>query len=62
MWVNSDIFEVENWCSKSFTLSCVLVNKEEKFRCRVCTVYGAACDERKQEFLDELHECLSYNI
>jgi exonuclease III len=32
-----------------------------KFRCRVCTVYGAAYEEKKQEFLDELQVCLTKN-
>jgi exonuclease III len=59
---NSDIFEVEIWCIKKFSINSVVVNKKDKFKCRICVVYGAVDEENKQEFLDELHDCVvEYN-
>jgi endonuclease/exonuclease/phosphatase family metal-dependent hydrolase len=55
---NSDIFEVENCCIKIFSISIVVVNKKDMFKCRICVVYGAADEENKQEFLDELYDCV----
>jgi hypothetical protein len=57
--VNRDIFEAGNWVIKEFTISCELVNKKDGFRCRICVIYGASSDERRHEFVDELHEVLN---
>jgi hypothetical protein len=35
------------------------VNKKDGFRSRICIVYGASSDERRHEFMDELHETLN---
>jgi hypothetical protein len=56
MGVNADLFEVVNWDVRNFSISCVLVNKRNKMRCRICTVYGSTYEEKKQYFIDELHD------
>jgi hypothetical protein len=37
-------------------VSVVVRNKISDFTCRITTVYGSAYEERKQEFISELHE------
>jgi exonuclease III len=56
MGVNYDIFDVDIWDIRTFSISCVLVNKKDKMRSRICTVYGSAYEEKKQDFIDELQE------
>jgi exonuclease III len=60
MGVNDDIFEMINWEVRNFSVSCVVVNKIDKLKSRICTVYGPPYEEKKQEFLDELCELGSY--
>jgi hypothetical protein len=38
MGVNYDIFDVDIWDIRTFSISCVLVNKKDKMRSRICTV------------------------
>jgi hypothetical protein len=60
MGVNDDIFEMINWEVRNFSVSCVVVNKIDKLKSRICTVYEPAYEEKKQEFLAELCELGSY--
>jgi hypothetical protein len=60
MGLDSDVFEVIRWSIKDYSVSYEVINKKEKFRCVIVTVYGAAYEEKKQEFIDELYSiCLN---
>jgi hypothetical protein len=50
------MFEVIAWEIKIFSVSVVLKNKISEVICRITTVYGFAYEERKHEFISELHE------
>jgi hypothetical protein len=50
------LFEVIAWEIKTFSVSVVLKNKISEAICRITTVYGSAYEERKHEFISELHE------
>jgi hypothetical protein len=54
--VNCDLFDIIAWEIKKFSVSVVVRNKIYDFTCRITTVYGSAYEERKQEFVSELHE------
>jgi hypothetical protein len=53
--VNKDVFEVENWVIREFSVSCDVVDKNGGFKGRITTIYGAADDSRRQEFIEEIH-------
>jgi exonuclease III len=60
MGLDSDVFEVIRWDINDYSVSREVINKKEKFRCVIVTVYGAAYEEKKQEFIDELYSiCLN---
>jgi hypothetical protein len=54
--VNYDLFDIIAWEIKIFSVSVVVRNKISNFTCRITIVYGSAYEERKQEFISELHE------
>jgi hypothetical protein len=56
--VNIDMFEVGDWVIKNFSISCELVNKKDGFKSRICIVYGASSDDKREEFIDELHRLI----
>jgi hypothetical protein len=56
MGVNFDIFAVDSSDIRTFSFSCVLINKKDKMRSIICIVYGSAYEEKKQDFIDELNE------
>jgi hypothetical protein len=61
--INSDMFEVDNWLTGEFFISCDIVNWRDKFKSRLCVVYQAAYEEKKQGFVDELYDfCRKTNI
>jgi hypothetical protein len=53
--VNNDLFDVLSWNIGDFYISCDVVNKKDGFISRMCSVYGAAYEEKKQAFIDELY-------
>jgi hypothetical protein len=53
------MFEVINWDMGSYYISCDVSRKKDKLNFKICVVYGAAYEEKKQEFLDELHGLLT---
>jgi hypothetical protein len=57
--INCDMFEVINWDMGSYYISCDVSRKKDKLNFKICVVYGAAYEEKKQEFLDELHGLLT---
>jgi hypothetical protein len=60
MGVNADMFEVVSWDVRNFSISCVVVNKRDKVRSRICIVYGSAYEEKKHEFINEMHDLGSH--
>lgn len=52
--IDLDIFYIITWNVSSFCISCDIKSKMDSFVQKVVAVYGPACDEPKQEFLDEL--------
>jgi hypothetical protein len=56
--VDSDMFRVYGWVIRNFSISCDIVDKKDDFKCRITIVYGAAYEDKKQDFLDELHRCM----
>jgi hypothetical protein len=60
--VNSDVFEVHRWTARKFSMSCDVTSKSDKFRCRITTMYGVAYDEKKQEFINELHDSMTESL
>jgi endonuclease/exonuclease/phosphatase (EEP) superfamily protein YafD len=58
MGVDGDLFEIEKWIKNEFSIRCDVISKSEGYKCRITTVYGAAEEERTQEFVDELHNSL----
>jgi hypothetical protein len=59
MGVSNDLFEVGNLITREFSISCDVVYKKDGFKCCLCTVYGAAYEEKKKEFLDELYTLMA---
>jgi hypothetical protein len=55
MGLDSDVFEVIRWDINDYSVSYEVINKKEKFRCVIVTAYGAAYEEKKQKFIDELY-------
>jgi hypothetical protein len=58
MGANSDVCEVDGWSVRNFSISCDVTSKRDKFRCKITTIYGASYDEKKQEFINELHDSM----
>jgi exonuclease III len=57
MGFGENIFDIEGWVIRRFSMSCDVINKRDINKFRVTTVYGAA-EEDKQDFLDELHKSM----
>ena len=54
MGINQEYFEVENIEDGDFHIKFVLKNKVDGFRWALLSVYGAAQEEYKEQFLAEL--------
>ena len=54
MGINKDCFEVENIVDGDYHIKFVLRNKIDGFRWALLSVYGAAQEEQKENFLSEL--------
>jgi hypothetical protein len=54
--INGDLFEIISWEVKIFSDSVVVKNKIIDFVYRITTVYDSTHEEKKQEFISELHE------
>ena len=54
MGINQEYFEVENIEDGDFHIKFVLKNKVDGFRWALLSVYGAAQEEYKEQFLSEL--------
>jgi len=54
MGINQDCFEVENIVDGDYHIKFVLRNKIDGFRWALLSVYGAAQEEQKENFLSEL--------
>jgi hypothetical protein len=54
--INADLLEVLAWEIKTFSVSAVVKNRRNDYICRITTVYGSAYEDKKQEFISELHE------
>jgi exonuclease III len=57
--VRDSMLSIYNVKLHSFSISCVLHEKAKKFRWKLLVVYGPAYDDKKIEFIDELHNILS---
>ena len=53
--VDADIFEVLQWSSLNYSVSCNLKVKSSGTCFRVIAVYGSPYEEGKEKFLSELH-------
>jgi hypothetical protein len=51
--------DVANIKLHTFTVSCVLNEKNQNFSWKLLVVYGPAYEDRKVEFIDELHSIIS---
>jgi hypothetical protein len=59
MGLDTDVFYVNKWDIREFSIGCEVVNRRENFVCNLVTVYGYAYEEKKQDLIDELHNiCL----
>jgi hypothetical protein len=54
--INLDLFDTISWEIKNFSLSVVARNKLADIVVRITTVYGSLYEEKKDEFISELHE------
>jgi hypothetical protein len=54
-----DSVVVNNICVHSFSVSCVLQEKAHNFSWKLLVVYGPAYEDKKIEFIDELHSIVS---
>jgi hypothetical protein len=54
--INVDLLEVLSWEFKVFSVSAIVKNRRNDFICRITTVYGSSYEEKKHEFIPELHE------
>jgi hypothetical protein len=54
--INADLLEVLAWEIKTFSVSAVVKKRRNDYICRITTVYGSAYEDKKQEFISELHE------
>jgi hypothetical protein len=54
--IKADLLEVLSWEIKTFSVSVVGKNRRNDLICRIITVYGSSYEEKKQEFISELHE------
>jgi hypothetical protein len=59
--INEEKFEVVNWVTRKFSVCATVRNRKDSFIWNLVTVYGAANDENKQAFLDELEKICSNN-
>jgi hypothetical protein len=55
MGLDNDVFDVNKWDIREFTIGCEVINRKENFVCNLVTVYESAYEEKKHEFIDELH-------
>ena len=53
--VDVDIFDILQWSSLNFSVSCNLKVKTSDVCIRVVAVYGSPYDEGKDDFISELH-------
>jgi hypothetical protein len=59
MRINQEFFEVESIEDGEFHIKFILKNKVDGFRWALLSVYGAAQDEYKEQFLSELVQACS---
>jgi hypothetical protein len=53
--INNDLFDICRCVIHTFSVSILLKNKTDGVVWRFISVYGSAYDERKLEFINELH-------
>jgi hypothetical protein len=54
--INLDLFDVVAWDIRNYSVSVVARNKIADVVVRITTVYGSPYEEKKDEFIPELHE------
>jgi hypothetical protein len=54
--INLNLFDVVAWDIRNYSVSVVARNKIADVVVRITTVYGYPYDEKKDEFISELHE------
>jgi exonuclease III len=54
-----DALIVNNFSKHTFSVSCVLQEKVQHFSWKLIIVYGPVFDDKKVEFIDELHHIMS---
>jgi hypothetical protein len=59
MGIDIDVFEVENWIVRDFSVSYDVTRKKGELKCRITTVYGAADESKKIKFLNELNDSMA---
>jgi hypothetical protein len=57
--IKEDVGVVSSITSLEFSLSCVVQNKKDGFVWKLVVVYGAPYEDKKPDFIDELHLILS---
>lgn len=53
--VDQDVFDIVNWSSLNYSVSCNVVHKTSEISFRFIAVYGSPYDDGKDEFIFELH-------
>jgi endonuclease/exonuclease/phosphatase (EEP) superfamily protein YafD len=54
--INLDLFDVVAWDIRNFSVSVIARNKIVDVTVRITTVYGSPYEEKKDDFISELHE------
>jgi hypothetical protein len=57
--VDKDMFEVENWEIREFSVNCDVSCKKVGFKGKLTTGYGAADESRRQWFIEKIHNMLN---
>jgi exonuclease III len=54
-----DALRVNNFCTHTFSVSCVIHDIHQIFNWKVIVAYGPAYEDKKVEFIDELHSIMA---
>jgi hypothetical protein len=54
-----DVLRINNFCTHSHSVSYIVHDIPNNFSSKLVVVYGPAYDDKKVEFIDELHTIMS---
>jgi hypothetical protein len=54
-----DTMGISNVIPHTFSISCILNEKNKNFSWKLLVVYGSAYEENRVQFIDELHQVMS---